>query len=86
LLIFLGQVGKELQEIGQKLSLVRIIQVSLGLAFVRLFLVVDWERLITSRSDGTNLPFPDVEDLRSSGSNVFEPLLPSVGNLVELDI
>jgi hypothetical protein len=86
LLIFLGQVGKELQEIGQKLSLVRIIQVSLGLAFVRLFLVVDWERLITNRSDGTNLPFPVVEDLRSSGSNVFEPLLPSVGNLVELDI
>jgi hypothetical protein len=86
LLIFLGQVGEELQEIGQKLSFIRIIQVSLGLAFVRLFLVVDGERLVTNCSDGTDFSFPDVEDLWSSGSNVFEPPLPSVGNLVELGI
>jgi hypothetical protein len=86
LLFFLGQVGKELQEIGQKLSFIWVIQVSLGLALVRLFLVVDWERLITNCSDGTDFSFPDVEDLWSSGSNIFEPLLPSVGNLVELDI
>lgn len=86
LLIFLGQVCKELEKICQKLSFIWVIQVSLSLAFVRLFLVVDLERLVTNCSDGTDLSFPDVEDLWSSGSNVFEPLLPSVGNLVELGI
>jgi hypothetical protein len=66
LLILLGQISEELEEVSQKLSFIRVIEISLRLALVRLLLVIDRECLVADCCNSTDLPFADVEDLGGS--------------------
>lgn len=84
ILVLFRKIAKEVEEVGDELSLIGIIDPVFVLALVRLVRVVDGEIHIADLGDSADFAFSLIEDLNHVGDNEVEPVLPFLGLLVVL--